>query len=250
MQTNMAVNAAGKTLCSVDFEVFGKVQGKYVCKYLFGLFFSFTSAQVWFPNSTFLFCLLLLQLRSMNFVSFVFVFRCIFSKGNQYIHSALAQLYLFIKVNVLLSLAKAWEVEMRVSKGFIFNHFKLPSAPMLRQFSLLWAKLQTTFPYHWLTKAAICDLFHSTKASNLHVLALHGTEFYSCSLQCSLFYISAYCPINTNLCRFPHSLKQVHVHIFPMIFFFYPLVPQVDAWCCSGFNECLILWVLSIGLAI
>ena len=41
----MAVNAAGKKLCSVDFEVFGKVQGKYVCKYLFGLFFSFLSAQ-------------------------------------------------------------------------------------------------------------------------------------------------------------------------------------------------------------
>ena len=34
----MAVNATGKTLCSVDFEVFGKVQGKYVSKYLFGLF--------------------------------------------------------------------------------------------------------------------------------------------------------------------------------------------------------------------
>ena len=65
-------------------------------------------------------CLFLLQLRSINFVSFVFIFRCIFSKGNQYIYSALAQLYLFIKVNVLLSLAKAWEVEMRVSKGVHF----------------------------------------------------------------------------------------------------------------------------------
>ena len=42
----MAVNAAGKTLCSVDFEVFGEVQGKYVCKYLFGPFLSFISAQV------------------------------------------------------------------------------------------------------------------------------------------------------------------------------------------------------------
>ena len=143
----MAVNAAGKTLCSVDFEVFGKVQGKYVCKYLFGLFFNFTSAQVRFPNSSFLFCLFLLQLRSINFVSFVFVYRCIFSKGNQYIYSALAQLYLFIKVNVLLSLAKAWEVEIESPRGFIFYHFKLPSAPMLRQFFLLWAKLQTTVSF-------------------------------------------------------------------------------------------------------
>lgn len=140
----MAVNVAGKTLCSVDFEVFGKVQGKYVCKYLFGLFFSFTSAQVWFPNSTFLFCLFLLQLRSINFVSFVFVFRCIFSKGNQYIYSALAQLYLFIKVNVLLSLANAWEVEMRVSKGVHFWPFLIAQCSHVPVVFLLWAELQNT----------------------------------------------------------------------------------------------------------
>ena len=83
----------------------------------------------------------LLQLRSKCFVCFCF--RCIFSKGNQYIYSTLAQLYLFIKVNLLFSLAKAWEVEMRVFKC---DHFKLASAPMFRQFFLLWnwAKLQNT----------------------------------------------------------------------------------------------------------
>ena len=66
------------------------------------------------------FCFVSFYCNFVAFVSFVFCFRCIFSKGNQYIYSALAQLYLLIKVNVLLSLAKAWEVEMRVSKGVHF----------------------------------------------------------------------------------------------------------------------------------
>ena len=117
----MAVNAAGKKLCSVDFEVFGKVQGKYVCKYLFGLFFSFLSAQDDFRALHFCFVLFLLQLRSIDLFPLFFVSGVFFRKViNIYIYSTLPQLYLLIKVNVLFSLGKAWEVEMRVSKGVHF----------------------------------------------------------------------------------------------------------------------------------
>ena len=120
----MAVNAAGKTLCSVDFEVFGKVQGKYVCKYLFGLFSAFYQLRYDFRALNFCSVLFLLQLRSIDLFPLFFVSGVFFRKViNIYIYSALAQLYLWIKVNVLHNLAKAWEVEMRVSKGVHFWPF-------------------------------------------------------------------------------------------------------------------------------
>ena len=59
-----------------------------------------------------------------NFVALIcflcFLFELYFFEINIYIYSTLAQLYLLIKVNVLFSLGKAWEVEMRVSKGVHF----------------------------------------------------------------------------------------------------------------------------------
>ena len=119
----MAVNVAGKTLCSVDFEVFGKVQGKYVCKYLLGLFSAFYIYQLRYDIRALHFCfvLFLLILRSIHLFPLFFVSGVFFQKViNIYIYSTLAQLYLWIKVNVLFSLAKAWEIEMRVSKGVHF----------------------------------------------------------------------------------------------------------------------------------
>ena len=82
----MAVNAAGKTLSSDDFEVFGKVKGKYVCKYLFGLIFS-AFYQLRMISELYIF---VLSFFYCNFVAFIcllcFCLSCIFSKGNQYIY--------------------------------------------------------------------------------------------------------------------------------------------------------------------